>query len=184
MNRSKVMNMFFSASRFELIRASRPDSPCESPDHLTPWNPVKVRFRSGRNLLKSCVFRGTRRTPTGLKKQNRLTPVQLRPTPLAYDPICRALNNIYIYCYQFTHPKVCYLDQAYQDAKCVCVSDTTIKQWFQHILVRQVLVDRSKTNGHYLGQVGHFFVTKLAQITTIKLAQTITLKSQNFHGAS
>ena len=31
-------------------------------------NPVKVLFKSGRNPLKSSVFKGTRRTPTGRKK--------------------------------------------------------------------------------------------------------------------
>ena len=42
-----------------------------------PLNPVKIRLKSGKNRLKSgqnqnpsksCAFRGTRRTPTGLKK--------------------------------------------------------------------------------------------------------------------
>ena len=32
--------------------------------------PVEIQLKSGQNLLKSCVFRGTRRTPTGLKEYN------------------------------------------------------------------------------------------------------------------
>ena len=46
---------------------------------------VKIRLKSGGNPLKSCVFRGTRRTPTGPKKQNPVKSVRphLRTTPLA-----------------------------------------------------------------------------------------------------
>ena len=57
-----------------------------------PWNPVKVRFKPGRNPLNSCDFRGTRRTPTVLKSKIRLS----LSDPIAYDPIClgpRTLRN-------------------------------------------------------------------------------------------
>ena len=58
-----------------------------------PWNPVKVRLKSGRDPLKTCVFRDTRRTPTGLKSKICFKSAHLRATPFCPAPTKTSLNN-------------------------------------------------------------------------------------------